>query len=127
MPHSGSPTDTEMPAAPRLADTLAETAGLDELVELIENPATAVSEAALMAALRRFPDSQRLHAAMISRPSLPSGVAACLSTITSDSELMRLLARHEFPSGRFFKLFQQSRNRPSWWNRAMRGSFLLSR
>ncbi len=121
------PNDAETDARPQLPDALAETADLDELMVLIEDPRTTVSETALMAALRRFPESRRLHAAMIARPSLPSGVAACLSTITSDSELTRLLARHEFPSGRFFKLFQQSRNRPSWWSRAMRGSFLLSR
>lgn len=94
-----------------VADALVAHGSESVVVAVVSNPGAALAEPTLDLALDRFPDSERVHAPMIERDTLPVAVAERLVAMVSERLKSELVRRHALPPDLATDLILDSRER----------------
>jgi len=84
-------------AAP-VSDTIAASADVEAIAELLSNESAQLREETLDALVARARTLPRLHEPLVRRPHLPQGAARRLATFIADNLLTVLAARRDLPS-----------------------------
>lgn len=95
----------------QVSAALVETADEDVVAELMANDGASLTEDSLNKVIDTFGSSERVHQPMVSRQSLPVGVAERLVSVLTDSLRDQLVARHELSPQSAADLVIQSRER----------------
>lgn len=94
-----------------VADALVARGSEDVVVAVVSNPGATLGEPTLDLALDRFPESERVHAPLIARETLPVAVAERLVAMVSERLQGELVRRHALPADLATDLILEGRER----------------
>jgi uncharacterized protein (DUF2336 family) len=92
-----------------VSDALVTHAAESAVVTLMGNHSARINERSFDHAITRFAGSERLHGAMVARPTLPTAVSERLVTLVSAELQKQLVRMHDLPPGIAATIIQQSR------------------
>lgn len=94
-----------------VSDALVAKGSENVVVAVVSNPGAAIAEPTLDLALDRFPESERVHAPLVARETLPVAIAERLVAAVSERLKSELVRRHALPSDLATDLILDSRER----------------
>ena len=105
------------------AKSLVESADTETLLVLMADDTAELAEEVLQACLDQWPSSNKVHAAMIARRTLPAAVVLRLFKLVPGDLRRQLVTRHPLPAGLDARNVELTRERPGWWSRQIRTYF----